>query len=259
MFRAVTKNISDHALRRPERNRDFTDELKTINPDIVFIQEAIPDQTQNTAEELGTDYSVHYASSYGENHPSGLAIITHFPLIETDKSLFGSKIGMQRASFDIGEQQPLTVINLHHQILNEIAKICKARAITRSNVAGPLIVAGDHNAFSWFPSVRHLRRSMDSAHRYINDGEQLKTYPTTFADELMQQPDAKLHEIVFHGILKNLSSRLGRSEANRLGYAVDHIHVSKLSITRASIFGGGDGNGNRPSSDHYGLVADLNP
>jgi endonuclease/exonuclease/phosphatase family metal-dependent hydrolase len=203
------------------RNKKFVlekirDAIRSVNPDIIFLQEVIGDHVEETHEiddwptkaqfeYLAHELCEHYA--YGKNAiytkgHHGNAVLSKFPILLWENINISTnrleKRGILHAVLEIpGKAQKLHCLCLHLDLLatgrkKQIQKVVERIEKTIPD-AEPLIIAGDFN--DWQKKItKTLEEKLNVREAYLtHHGKHAKTFPSV-------SPVLTLDRIYFRGI-----------------------------------------------------------
>ncbi len=178
-FGIVTFNLYHDKAEWPKRRALIVDELRTLKPDVIVLQEVLQHETlRNQAEELAEalGYSAYFLSIDPSDKARryGNAILTRHPLLARDWTPL-RPLGDSRTAgwirIDIGGR-PLNVYVTHPNYQGDDAgrrmrtqQLADLQAfIARTAGDAPSIVAGDFNTVSGQPELAALEAGYDNAY-----------------------------------------------------------------------------------------------
>lgn len=149
----VLKVISFNWLMGDRDRSDIYAWVKEQNPDILAVQEFIPD-------ERGVGMTLFGMFPYHAKPASDIVILSKFPVIKQSGKTIGQN-SMARVEINVADRR-LVVWGIHPATLKEMQEL-NARNIYLSNVADyvaqetePVLMLGDFNASRWDPRFRAI-------------------------------------------------------------------------------------------------------
>jgi endonuclease/exonuclease/phosphatase family metal-dependent hydrolase len=181
----ATLNLRNIADRWPERLPLLLQDMATLQPDLIGLQECVFAVGQDRL--LGAAGEGRYQSRHGwAGRPEyGNAILGREPIVLSD----GERLDLGRnrsalrveAALQGGARLGFAVTHLHHELDGAAIRADQAVAVTDwlATTSGPLVVVGDFNADPTEPTYgRMLEAGFRSAHVEANGAEPAVTWPS---------------------------------------------------------------------------------
>lgn len=244
-IRVGTLNLRNTADRWVERRSLLLDQLSTLKPDLLGLQELRRPSLQGrtvlreaNARRKEGRYALYPAWKTGLRRLwEGIAVLTELPVIEVERIDLGSGDRVaQRVTVALDDGVLLDFYNTHlsHDddgVAGRLAQVEVILSVMEQRPSRPRILVGDLNAVPEEPAIERLRQSMHSAYVLVHGDEPEATSPAP------------------------LSARWG-SESKVIDYIFvdDRVDVRDATVTfdRAA-----DHDPRLTASDHYGLAATI--
>ena len=254
----ATLNILNDASTWPARGQLIVQELRTLAPDLIALQEvALPaNNAQWIADQLD-GYAVHLCPKTGrKSENEALAILSRLPVHDHARlALVHQDRVAQYVTVEHGRQR-LTLANVHlyFSLLNDSPRVAQVRRLLDWLPHDtPIILCGDFNALPTRKSIQLMRVRFVSAYATVNGHEPEFTFPSP----LHRGPGLR------HSARRALLKAGGLVQHRRitpLRVTVDYIFVDPAIHVRECriAFHRSDAQNQRVyPSDHLGLMAEL--
>lgn len=244
-IRVGTLNLRNTSDRWAERRDLLFDQLSTLQPDLIGVQElrrpslqAWQLVRQANARGERTRYRLHAAWKTGlRRFWEGIAVLTELPVVELERIDLGSGDRVaQRVTVALDDGALLDFYNTHlsHDEMaagERLAQVEVILRVMRRRPSRPCVLVGDLNATPDEPAIARLGEVLRSAYAHVHGQEPDVTAPSPLSASWGSEP--KVIDYIF---------------------ASDRVDVVDAWVTFDAA---ADGDPRLTASDHYGLAATI--
>lgn len=244
-IRVATLNLRNTADRWPERRGMLFDQLASLSPSIIGLQELRRPSAQprhlvraTNARFRDGGYRLYPAWKTGPRRLwEGVGVLTQLPVIDAERIDLGSGDRVaQRVTVALDDGVLLDFYNTHlsHEEQATVERLTQVEMILRTMrrwPGRPSVLVGDLNAVPGEAAIRLLRETLRSAYAAIHEREPNLTVPAPLSDTWGRE--AKVIDYIFVN---------------------DRIRVLDAWVTFDAV---ADHDPRLSASDHYGLAATI--
>lgn len=181
-----------------KRYEEIIAAIKSVDPDVVGLQEVRRGQAGKIAEALGMNYTYGSHNGYGYGSSWGNAVLSKFKILESDTKAIRGSVGRNRSLVSatvLVNETPVAFMSVHtdHRLndsrsVEHILRHADALSI-------PVVLIGDFNMTPRYPSLSPITEDagfIDTAREAERQGRQLGTWGSPRAariDYVFVQPE----------------------------------------------------------------------